>query len=223
MPAYECAYCGAIAPATDDHVPPRSFFRGLAQLQLRSVKACEPCNRGASLDDEYFRDTVLKYHRVSDQSQAQSAVESMMRAMALPAKRQYAAATMSSLRSVEVVDPVSGLLAVRDAVSVDECRLQRTAIRYARGLHRAEYGVRVPADMPARAVVNPEAVHANAEAFELGFRGADLIDIQLGVFWALVRRERESRSTSTWLMVFYDAFPVIVAFRPSVAVPSAAS
>lgn len=50
-----CVICGVRIAETVDHVPPKGFFRGVENAQLRTVPACHTCNNGASSDDEDVR------------------------------------------------------------------------------------------------------------------------------------------------------------------------
>lgn len=50
-----CVTCGLRLAETVDHVPPKGFFRGVVNAQLRTVPACHTCNNGASSDDEDVR------------------------------------------------------------------------------------------------------------------------------------------------------------------------
>lgn len=50
-----CVICGVRPADTVDHVPPRGFFKGVVNAQLRTVPCCRPCNNGASSDDEDLR------------------------------------------------------------------------------------------------------------------------------------------------------------------------
>ena len=51
-----CAYCGAVGPVTDGHVPPRSLFP--TQFGVPKIPSRSACNGGLSGDDEYFRAAV---------------------------------------------------------------------------------------------------------------------------------------------------------------------
>ncbi len=50
-----CVICGTRPADTVDHVPPKGFFKGVINAQLRTVPACWSCNNGASSDDEDVR------------------------------------------------------------------------------------------------------------------------------------------------------------------------
>jgi len=49
-----CVICGISPATTDEHVPPRGFFKGLSG-QFLTVPACISCNNGSSKDDEELR------------------------------------------------------------------------------------------------------------------------------------------------------------------------
>jgi len=50
-----CVICGVRPAETVDHVPPKGFFKGAVNAQLRTAPACWECNNGASSDDEVVR------------------------------------------------------------------------------------------------------------------------------------------------------------------------
>jgi len=43
------------ASTSDDHIPPKTIFGDKKPSDLITVPACEGCNNGCSLDDEYFK------------------------------------------------------------------------------------------------------------------------------------------------------------------------
>ena len=49
-----CVYCGVSSPNTRDHVPPKVLLDEPYPQQLPVVDACEECNRGFSLDEQYL-------------------------------------------------------------------------------------------------------------------------------------------------------------------------
>jgi hypothetical protein len=49
----KCTYCGAM-PATRDHVPSRVLLDEPFPTNLPVVSACEDCNNGFSLDEQYL-------------------------------------------------------------------------------------------------------------------------------------------------------------------------
>ena len=202
----ECAYCGQVGPTSDDHVPPKSFFEGLAKEQLRTVKACDECNAGASQDDEYFRDTVVKYYRIADQEKAKPIVEKMIRAAALPAKRSYAESHLRSLTGVFGVSPTAPALGPVLAARIDVARMERAARRYVRGLHRHDFGTRVSAAEVPLVVTDPEAVFEKQATLVELFRGGTRHVVQEGVFEYLWTED--TRGMKACLLVFFREYAV---------------
>lgn len=219
MTAYECAYCGRMNAATDDHIPPKTFFHGALDGALPTVRSCSECNTGASLDDEYFRDKVLQYHLVTDLPRAQPLVQKMLRAAAMPAKAAYARKTIDSMLEIDAVTPSGLILPNQSAIRVDGDRLSRAARRYARGLHRYCFGERVLADTPVLATVNPEHINLHADEFISAFSGAEIETVQEGVFWYARLRPATHPERSYWFLSFFNVFPITVAIRPSAPLP----
>ena len=208
-----CAYCGAPA-TTEDHIPPQALLVGVPRSARPSVRSCAACNNGASDDDEYFRDVVLKYHRVSEQPAAAPAIAKMIRAIALPAKAKYAAATLRSFEDIRVVTPAGIDLGIRPAYRVNEGRIAKAAERYVRGLHRSELGVCVPAEHTVRIQANPESILQEQARLVRVFASGTTRTVQPGVFWYKWVVPADRPSASAWLLVFYDALPLLGLVHP---------
>ena len=213
-PSYECAYCGRVRPATDDHVPAKCLFSPPLPSSLPTVKSCDSCNRDASQDDEYFRDVVLKYHRVAEQPEAQPLLDKMFRAAALPAKRRYTAAVLRSLTEVEVTTDAGINLGRQPAYRVDRKRVARAAERYVRGLHRHELGYRVPDGLEVRIRAEPESVHRAGEAILRFMRGRPVRIVQPDVFHYVWVHAVDRPEASIWALVFFNEFPILGFIRP---------
>ena len=78
-----CTYCGRLNPTSVDHVPPRSLFAKPRPSNLVTVPSCEPCNIGASQDDEYFRLTIALRHDLDDPD-ADAAMDAAVRSLSRP-------------------------------------------------------------------------------------------------------------------------------------------
>jgi hypothetical protein len=53
-----CIYCGKPAKSVD-HIPSKGLFPSLKGYNLITVPACKDCNKGFSLDEQYFRDHIV--------------------------------------------------------------------------------------------------------------------------------------------------------------------
>ena len=218
----QCTFCASLDAHTVDHVPPKSFFRGRGVTGLITVRACAACNSGASADDEYVRDTILKHHEVGEQPAAISQVASMLRGMANPKKQKYAEATMRSIRDVAVTTPAGLYLGTRPAFVIDSARLKRTFERYIRGLYRHEFGRRVPTETEFNIAVDPERVLAEQAVVEATFLGGTTKVVDPEVFFYSYVRDEKPPHNSGWLLVFFNTFAVVGAARmlpPSVGAP----
>ncbi len=51
---------------TDDHIPPKSYFRPPRPTNLITVRCCEPCHKTYSMDDEAFRAWIASSINKSD-------------------------------------------------------------------------------------------------------------------------------------------------------------
>lgn len=49
-----CIYCGQPAD-TREHIPPKQFFKGIAEKSLIVVPSCLACNKGFQKDEDFFR------------------------------------------------------------------------------------------------------------------------------------------------------------------------
>jgi hypothetical protein len=203
----ECAYCGEAAD-TDDHVPAQALLAGVPKRERPSVRSCASCNQGASDDDEYFRDVVVKYHAVGDRDEAQPILESVQRALSHPMKKGYAIATLRSWGESRVMTR-SGLdLGVQPVYSIDVARVARVVTRYVRGLHRRETGVRITADQVS-AVINVEWIKETQRELAGMLAGGTVRMVKPGVFWYKWAIPYDAPGASLWLLTFFDAFPVV--------------
>lgn len=211
---YECAYCGALGADTKDHVPAKCLYLRPLPNDPPTVRACASCNTGASDDDEYFRDTVLQWHRVADKPQVQPLVSKMLRGMALPQKRAYASMTLSAMTEMEVTTAAGISLGRQPVLRVQAQRMARVAERYVRGLHRFRFGTRMPGDVTVTVAVNPEQTIATSDQWGGWFGSADIRIVQPGVFSYGYISPLGRPDAFVWLLMFYEEFPVLGFVRP---------
>lgn len=214
MRRYECAYCGALEAHTKDHVPAKCLYLHPLPNDLPTVRACRSCNSGASQDDEYFRDTVLQWHRVTDKPQVQPLVAKMLRGIALPQKSAYAAMTLSALTEMEVTTAAGISLGRQPVIRVQAQRMIRVVERYVRGLHRFRFGTRMPDDVTVTAAVDPEQTIATSDKWGGWFGSADIRIVQPGAFSYGFVSPVGRPDAFVWLLMFYDEFPVLGFVRP---------
>lgn len=91
-----CAYCGQDNAKTRDHIPPKSLFDRPLPTDLITVPACEECNNGDSVSDDFFQ-----FHRklqvpdsTEDSSIGQSISKTLDKNKRLEMELQKSAKTM---------------------------------------------------------------------------------------------------------------------------------
>lgn len=130
----ECVYCGRVRPLTVDHIPPQSFCGSPRPHDLIKVPSCDPCNSGASKDDEYFKTVMVLKNRAGEHSEAQAIRPSVYRALGMPQKEGFKESIAKSRIRIPA-RTAAGLHVTRDAMTVDVERLGRVVERVVRGLH----------------------------------------------------------------------------------------
>ena len=127
-----CVICGSRPATTDDHVPPKGFFKGVLNAQLRTVPACRECNNGASSDDEdvrfFISAQIGKQNPASKLLWEKGAHKSILR------KKTLREAFVANAREVAVVN-ADGARTTRIAFHVPVATYQRVLERTTRGLY----------------------------------------------------------------------------------------
>jgi hypothetical protein len=54
-----CGLCGEHSEVTREHFVPRCLWPGPLPAQTETIPACDKCNAGSNLDDEYFRNMLV--------------------------------------------------------------------------------------------------------------------------------------------------------------------
>ena len=140
-----CVICGVRAAETVDHVPPKGFFNGVVNAQLRTVPACSVCNNGASSDDEdvrfFISAQIGKQNSASKQMWEAGARKTILRKTKL---REAFVATAGEVTVVESDGTHTTKIAFRVPVST----YQRVFERTTRGLYFFHTGRILPAAAP---------------------------------------------------------------------------
>ena len=140
-----CVICGVRPAETVDHVPPKGFFKGVVNAQLRTVPACSVCNNGASSDDEdvrfFISAQIGKQNSASKQMWEAGARKTILRKTKL---REAFVATAGEVTVVESDGTHTTKIAFRVPVST----YQRVFERTTRGLYFFYTGRILPAAAP---------------------------------------------------------------------------
>lgn len=139
-----CVICGIRPATTDEHIPPRGFFKGISG-QFKTVPACSICNNGSSADDEALRNYISaqigKQTAGAKDLWEKGAHKSFLRSPKLRSN------LFSSLREVEVVNE-NGEITKRLAFEIEVSLYQRVFERVTRGLYFLHTSTIFPIDAP---------------------------------------------------------------------------
>lgn len=140
-----CVICGLRIAETVDHVPPKGFFRGVENAQLRTVPACHTCNNGASSDDEdvrfFISAQIGKQNLASKKLWEDGAHKTILR------KTKLREAFVATAGEVAVVGE-DGTHTTRIAFRIPVSTYQRVFERTTRGLYFFHMGRILPATVP---------------------------------------------------------------------------
>ena len=140
-----CVICGIRPAETVDHVPPKGFFKGVENAQLRTVPACRDCNNGASSDDEdvrfFISAQIGKQNPASKQLWEAGAHKTILR------KTKLREAFVATAGKVTVVEN-DGKRTTKIAFRVPVNTYQRVFERTTRGLYFYHTGRILPATVP---------------------------------------------------------------------------
>ena len=137
-----CAYCRRPA-ATIDHVPPKGLF-ATPPAEYIKVPSCQPCNGGASKDDEYFRFALTSRIEAGGNAEALKASETVLRSLDRPQARGFTQSLLSTVSSVDLFSPGGIFLKKTGSYDPDFGRLERVAKRVVKGLFFHEFQRRLP-------------------------------------------------------------------------------
>lgn len=140
-----CVICGVRPAETDDHVPPKGFFKGVVNAQLRTVPACWDCNNRASSDDEdvrfFISAQIGKANPASKQLWEAGAHKTILR------KTKLREAFVATAGEVTVVED-DGKHTTKIAFRVPVNTYQRVFERTTRGLYYYHMSRILPATVP---------------------------------------------------------------------------
>src|SRR5438445_6283846 len=142
----QCVYCGKVRLLTDDHIPPQNLFPKPRPGSLIRVPSCEPCNGGASKDDEYFRLFITVREDAKGHPDRDAVLPVVLRSLNRPEARGFAKAFWKNTRYAERMSPSGLFLSSGRVYEAEGRRMDRVAVRIVKGLVFHETHKRVPDD-----------------------------------------------------------------------------
>jgi hypothetical protein len=106
--AERCCLCNVRIAETDEHVPPRSWFERPYPDNLITVRACEECNHGSHLDDDYLLTFLCAMQIEGGTPTLDRARERMIRGLQRPQAERFRARLESNSEVTVRVDERTG-------------------------------------------------------------------------------------------------------------------
>lgn len=133
-PRDKCVLCSIGAATTQEHVPPQSFFERPYPDNLITVPACQKCNLGSHLDDEYFL-AFLASREIGGATptleHVQKRVTRGLHRQGFPRLRQR---LIASSELTVTKDPKTGMHELTLATRPESDRVKRTIQKQVRGI-----------------------------------------------------------------------------------------
>ncbi len=188
---------------TVDHVPPKGFFKGVVNAQLRTVPACRTCNNGASSDDEdlrfYISVQIGKENSASKKLWEDGAHKTILR------KTKLRKAFLSTVKEMAVVSE-DGSSTTRIAFTLPADPYKHVFERTTRGLYFYHTGRILPARVPVSVNMLTGTPNMDTE----GIRLLNMHTIGDGVFVYRFAVAPEDVDSSSWIYEFYHAHWALV-------------
>lgn len=198
-----CVICGTRPASTVDHVPPKSFFKGVKNAQLRTVPACPECNNGASSDDEdvrfFISAQIGKQNSAAKQLWEAGAHKTILR------KTKLREAFVATARELVVVEN-DGTHTTKIAFLVPVSTYQRVFERTTRGLYFFHTGRVLPASVPVS--VTMLAGTPNLDTDEIRLLNVEVVGGGACVYRYGVTQE--DMDCSLWIYEFHQAHWAVV-------------
>jgi hypothetical protein len=200
-----CVYCGNPA-STGDHVPPKALLARPLPNNLLKVRSCVGCNRGASLDEQYF--LVL----VGQISTSPLIAEKLAPGGQIDRTLSRSPALEERLLQALSVDEESG----RIHIQPEHERVQRVVRKIAIGLFVLRYGWAPSPDFVGPVGVYPYNIHDSRpphyfiSTFTERFKSKRWRTVQRGVFSYIFVRDPKHSGKVWCVMDLYDCLWAVV-------------
>jgi hypothetical protein len=198
-----CVICGTRPAVTVDHVPPKCFFKGVANAQLRTVPACTICNNGASSDDEDVRFYISA--QIGKENPASAALWDDGAYRTIKRKLKLRQSFLANAQEVQVREE-GGTTTRRLSFHVPISTYQRVFERTTRGLYFFHTGRILPANVPVSATML--AGTPDLETDEIRLLKVETVGDGACVYrWGITH---EDDNTSLWIYEFHKAHWALV-------------
>ena len=192
-----CAYCGAQAPESVDHVIPNELYpasKSNSTVQRLTVPACSKCNHSWSDDEPHFRTilTLAGEPNAVVRELWEGRVNRSLREKDGPRRLED---VWNQMRPIETSDGLRHKI-----YPASDERFLKVMKKIVRGLHYHERRSSVPDDLVSIDVLTTEIPNEFLDAMPVHHRESDIFEYQFEVFDAF----EDIPMSSTWLLTFFE-------------------
>lgn len=139
-----CIYCEAKPGIEPDHVPPVGLIPLPRPSSLITVPACAECNRGYSMDDQYFQFFLASRNDLQDHPAVQQVSSTVQRGLNRPESKGLLKGILASSRVSTVAE--DGTSTPRQQMQYQPAwnRIDNVVKRVVKGLYYYEFGKIMP-------------------------------------------------------------------------------
>ena len=192
-----CAYCGAPAPETKDHVIPQELYppsKSESTVQRLTVPACSKCNHGWSDDEPHFRTllTLAGEPNAVVRELWDGKVNRSLREKDGPRRLE------DVWNRMKPIETSSGLR--HKIYPASDERFLKVMRKIVRGLHYYERRSTVPDHLVSVDILNVDIPSEFLDAMPVYHRELDIFKYQFEVFDGF----EDIPMSSTWLLTFFE-------------------
>ena len=128
-----CGLCGDRSEVTREHFVPRCLWSGPLPVRTETVPACDRCNAGSNLDDEYFRNALVMTFDFDNPQKEQIFQGPVLRSL----KRHpgWVADALRQMKIRPLLTPAGLWLGDYPALPLDGERYCRSLVKIIKGLY----------------------------------------------------------------------------------------
>lgn len=141
-----CIFCGKFAD-TQEHIPPKQFFKGHPDKPLITVLSCKSCNASFQKDEDFFRQFYASM-LMERSSEAKKLMDGEI-SRSILRKPALGSQMFSQMKLVDAYTKsgiYKGKMTMYTVSDSDKSRINRVVIKVIKGLFFHEFGKTIPED-----------------------------------------------------------------------------
>lgn len=208
----KCVYCGNENGITKDHIPPKALFAKPRPHDLITVPACEKCNSGFNLDDDYFKTMHLLRRESAGNDDVKRLLPKLYKSMKHVKASSFSRRFQKSISLVEEQSRFGLYLGKSAAFTISNERFSNTIERCIYGLHYFHFNQPLYEGYKVHALsiaefnkISPILTHRHLKIIDTVTLNPPLeIGKGRNVFKYWFKKASDSEKSSFWIISIYE-------------------